>query len=97
MPAGFAHPDYEEPYLGLPRDGSVLVTSGQVLLMMAVIPAMFISDDLRAGANFCLIWAALQGGLGLVLAAVGARFEDRLNAPGKPWLERWILFEETAP
>lgn len=90
-------PNYEEPYLGLARDGSVLMTAGEVLIIMAALPVSFLYNGMRVGSDFCLFWALIQGGLGVLLVIIGAFLQHKREAPGKPGLERWILSEETEP
>lgn len=98
MQTGFANTDFEEPYLGWPRDGSVLLTAGAVAIILAAVPATFIYDGVRVGSDFCLIWALVQGGIGLLLVIVGAILEHLREEPEEhPALERWILSEETTP
>jgi hypothetical protein len=89
--------DYEEPYLGLPRDGLVLMTVGGLLLATAMIPASYLYQGYRAGSNFCLIWAAIQGGLGVLLTGIGLRLERKHDSLERDVLERWILSDETTP
>ncbi len=69
----------EAAMAGEERVGSVMMTVGKVLLWFAFILCSFVYVGLRSGSHMWMWWVLGQGGLGLILLAVGAHKRGSLT------------------
>jgi hypothetical protein len=89
--------DFEEPSEGAERDGWVLKIVGWLMIIGALVPALWIDDSHRDGSNFWLWFGVIVGGIGLLSLVAGSFLRIFKGTRPLPWLERWIISDETRP